>query len=583
MVVTFLFSSLQTTCNLLDIKRLNKQKIEAKEILDATLRTSGGWINHPAVHMWRGYSNALKYYFNCIVEACIRRGLNNTMELYEFTQDQLNNIEYQTIEDYLENGVPNDNQSDDKIIMPWWFKWRPLLYSHRCSLLRKNPKYYTKIFSTDCMPDYVDKGYIWPMKLTREQILDFKPEYCEPIGTGAPANYRWTREQVLEWLDNPQYNPKTGRSINLNSKVGIHSDLKKAAKIYGLLIKENVKIDFEENELKEIEEVKEIEEIQIDFEENELKEIEEIQIDFEENELKEEFQEFIYEKDNNNVVINYTDIDSFIKSKKIDNDKNNKLRENIIGSIINNKVPDYYYENSIKWKNMRDEIHEYILKLAENNEIISIENVSCSHKGGRGNHYDFIIILNKINKFKVELKFNCSNISDAPQFVSPMKPSQYLSNSYEDYYYDNYLTKLSELYNLEIPDKITYLKEIHSNEPKCMMAYKEKYKNEEKFYIDANKFSKESIYNFIQMSELNIKKLSEYLLLSQSDKFYMMYTDDEKFKFQKINPNNYKIVNYIKNPKLSRYEAITETGIKLKILLRWKNGNGIAFPAFQIS
>lgn len=130
MVVTFLFSSLQTTCNLLDIKRLNKQKIEAKEILDATLRTSGGWINHPAVNMWRGYSNALKYYFNCIVEACIRRGLNNTMELYEFTQDQLNNIEYQTIEDYLENGVPNDNQSDDKIIMPWWFKWRPLLYSH---------------------------------------------------------------------------------------------------------------------------------------------------------------------------------------------------------------------------------------------------------------------------------------------------------------------------------------------------------------------------------------------------------------------------------------------------------------------
>jgi len=62
-----------------------------------------------------------------------------------------------------------------------------------------------------------------------------------------------------------------------------------------------------------------------------------------------------------------------------------------------------------------------------------------------------------------------------------------------------------------------------------------------------------------------------------------MYTDDEKFKFQQINPNNYKIVNYIKNPKLSRYEAITETGIKLKILLRWKNGNGIAFPAFQIS
>ena len=27
----------------------------------------------------------------------------------------------------------------------------------------------------------------------------------------------------------------------------------------------------------------------------------------------------------------------------------------------------------------------------------------------------------------------------------------------------------------------------------------------------------------------------------------------------------------------------TKSGIKLNILLRWKNGNGIAFPAFQIS
>lgn len=233
MVVTFIFTSLESTCNLLDRKRLNKQKIEAKEILEAGLRTEGGWVNHPAVHMWRGYSNGLKYYFNCIVEACIRRGFNNTLELYEFTQQQIDGIEYQSVNDYLENGIP---EASNKIIMPWWFTWMPLLYSHRCSLLRKDPEYYGKIFSSDCMSDYVDKGYIWPMKLTHEQIIDFKPEYCEPIGTGAPANYRWTKEQVLEWLENPYYNPKTGNKINPDSKVGIYSDLKKAAKIYKIPI-----------------------------------------------------------------------------------------------------------------------------------------------------------------------------------------------------------------------------------------------------------------------------------------------------------------------------------------------------------
>lgn len=52
---------------------------------------------------------------------------------------------------------------------------------------------------------------------------------------------------------------------------------------------------------------------------------------------------------------------------------------------------------------------------------------------------------------------------------------------------------------------------------------------------------------------------------------------------QNINSNNYEIISYKKDPKLQSYIATTKTGIKLKILLRWKNGNGIAYPAFQIS
>lgn len=233
MVVTFIFSTLKFTCAHLDTQRLNKQKVEAKQILDATQKTSGGWTNHTAVHMWRGYENGLKYYFNCIVEACIKRGLNNTMTLYEFTQEQLDNIEYQTVEDYL-NLQHEHEENSQKILMPWWFTWEPLLYSHRCSLLRKKPEYYKKIFSTDCMHDYVHRGYVWPAKLSHEQILNFIPEYCEPIGAGAPANYRWTKDQVLEWVANPFVNPKTNRRINPDSKSGISHDLRKAAKIYGI-------------------------------------------------------------------------------------------------------------------------------------------------------------------------------------------------------------------------------------------------------------------------------------------------------------------------------------------------------------
>ena len=57
---------------------------------------------------------------------------------------------------------------------------------------------------------------------------------------------------------------------------------------------------------------------------------------------------------------------------------------------------------------------------------------------------------------------------------------------------------------------------------------------------------------------------------------------DGIFIKEEVDLNQFKIISYKKNPKLYRYEALTKSGIKLHILLRWKNGNGIAFPAFQI-
>jgi hypothetical protein len=239
MVVTFVMGSLEYICESLDRKRLNKQKIEANQILNASLGLTKGWSNHPAVLMWKGYSNALKHYFNEITRACIQRGFNNTMPLYEFTEEQLNNIEYQTVQDYLQNGIPPE-ASTDKIIFPWWFEWKPLIYSHQASLLRKNPKYYNFIFYK-CndyeferieLQEYLFLGYLWPHKLTNEQIQNFTPNYCDKIGTGAPAIYRWTKEEVTDWLEDVYTNPKTGRTIK-PTKSGVYSDLKKAAKLYG--------------------------------------------------------------------------------------------------------------------------------------------------------------------------------------------------------------------------------------------------------------------------------------------------------------------------------------------------------------
>jgi hypothetical protein len=230
MVVTFVIGSLEYICDTLDKRRLNKQKVEANQILHASLGLTKGWVNHPAVLMWKGYPNALKYYFNQIADACVRRGFNNNMPMYEFTDEQLSQIEYQSVADYLQHGIPEE-ASDSKIIFPWWFQWKPLIYSHQASLLRKDPEYYQTKFEVS--EEYVLAGYVWTHQLTPLQIEHFSTQYCAPIGTGAPATYRWTTEEVEQWRNNPLINPKTGRAIK-PSKTGIYADLKKAASLYGL-------------------------------------------------------------------------------------------------------------------------------------------------------------------------------------------------------------------------------------------------------------------------------------------------------------------------------------------------------------
>ena len=299
----------------------------------------------------------------------------------------------------------------------------------------------------------------------------------------------------------------------------------------------------------------------------------------------------------NKSIINVKSIYAFNISSKQLNDKNNKTRENIIGAILNNKIPNEYYTIN-KWLSMKKSISIYIDKLKTNN-INKIINIVCNHKGGRNNNYDFIIILyydNKISEiFNIELKFNCSTITETPQFVSPMNPSKYLDNSYEDYYYDKYLIQLSEHAKLPMPLKTEYLKQIHSNKPKCIIEFQNLYyqgcassskftknTNAISFYNLAKQLSNNSIENFIINNNLNYELLTNYLKKTQKDKIYMLYNNNS-FTLYKNNIDDYTIVKVNKNASKFRYECISKTGSTLYILLRWKNGNGIAYPAFQIS
>jgi hypothetical protein len=298
------------------------------------------------------------------------------------------------------------------------------------------------------------------------------------------------------------------------------------------------------------------------------------------------------------ILPNINDILSFktLNSGRSKNDSLNKVRENIIKSLP--YIDEEYFndiEYGFEWLNLKNNFENIIKSLCQDYESYKI-----LHKAGRSNNYDFNLIFydinkNKIKDIKLEFKYNAENIEETPQFVSPMKPSQYLSQSFEEYYYNKYLIQLLAKFNLDIPDLETYNKTIHSNKPKCVdkaqALYYEgckessKFTNSElaiNFYESCNNVSRECIQKFIQETELNIEKLNQYLIESQDDKIYLLYKNNE-FNLQCSNSNDYIIQTYEKQPNKFRYLATSKSNKKFKILLRWKNGNGIAFPAFQIS
>ena len=299
----------------------------------------------------------------------------------------------------------------------------------------------------------------------------------------------------------------------------------------------------------------------------------------------------------NKSEINYEDVSIFENKKRSENDKNNKKREDIIGCILNDKIPKEYYDHSPEWQNLKQALHIYVNNLCETKQIhsSSIEHISCVHKAGRKHHYDLKLIINHEFEFNLEFKFNAECVKDTPQFVSPMKPSKYLETSYEEYFYDNYLVSVLMKYGLTVPPRDEYLKDIHGPSPPNMVEAQMKYYNGCKksskysgnpedldFYETMKKVAHDSIYSFIENNKLKSEILTDYLLETQKSKYYMLYKNG-MFHLETINQDEYIISSVNKNPKMNRYDVVTKTGNKLKILLRWKNGNGIAYPSFQIS
>lgn len=128
---TFLpYPDFEKSARCLDWRRLGKQRVEVVTIWEQNYREYGGWYNHPAVRMWRGYGDALLVYLKACIEEWVRRGYKNNIPIGKITKYEL----------------------------PPWFGG-DIHRSHRAALLAKDYDWYSQF-------GWIEKPeikYVWPV------------------------------------------------------------------------------------------------------------------------------------------------------------------------------------------------------------------------------------------------------------------------------------------------------------------------------------------------------------------------------------------------------------------------------------
>lgn len=225
--------------------------------------------------------------------------------------------------------------------------------------------------------------------------------------------------------------------------------------------------------------------------------------------------------------------------------------------------------NYIVGMELEDVIYEKIIK----NEIYyNLNDVLCCFTkppfhikkyGDRNYNFDFII-----NDEKVEIKNNCDSIFKLPEILQ-LSCSSINDDTYIEYFYYNYLPKITDTeYSYDM-----YIKNVN-NFSKRDTFFKSLYSNRNKF----NDIVNESIETYLEQA--NLKEISKYILTKitqQFQKHFILYKN-ECFYYDKIKPFRSVHISHDKNC------ILMNTGRYLfKCLLRWKNGNGVNLPAYQIS
>lgn len=135
---TFLpYKDFTKSAKCLDYRRLGKQRVECKQIVNVLMGRTSAWQNHPAVKMWRGHVPALARYGALVCLEWKSRGYQDS--LFPF---------------FVEHTC-----DESLVVYPSWLGDTLFHLSHQSNLLRKDFVHYSQFFVG------VDSSleYVWPI------------------------------------------------------------------------------------------------------------------------------------------------------------------------------------------------------------------------------------------------------------------------------------------------------------------------------------------------------------------------------------------------------------------------------------
>jgi hypothetical protein len=284
----------------------------------------------------------------------------------------------------------------------------------------------------------------------------------------------------------------------------------------------------------------------------------------------------------------------FTTSSRDENDKANKIRENVLKLMSN--VPVAYVNDAqygAMWITVRDAWSQALAQIAVATGVPPYTSVKTSMRGGRGYNYDADISYYNGDKVvgsaMIEFKNGGTNIDGLPQFLSLQAKAALFSDAetYDVFYYKNYLDKYLAVdsgVTEAKPDLSTYLNQVTKTSYSVSPWFAQLKAREFIHQTEKNAVVNASITDYLRRygAGIDIAAFSQKIRATQTGKIYLLWSNGV-FYVDKLAADEMTDIVYkgIKNGNVLELQA--RNGTIYGLLLRWRNHKGILNPAWQIS